>query len=165
MAIYFLSDDPKGLLEAFDEATQNRQHGSTKPSIDTWRRISRQDGYRYTHTSTRWADKALLQPVPENGQLAFYVKEFSPQVPVTRPVYAFYVGHLTETFINHFGTFRVASPPSIKVPVLLQDLRSHPIPAPLPALPARSRREAHLASSDQPERNNRLSSECRCLTP
>jgi len=106
MAIYFPSDDPKGLLEAFGEATQNRQRGSTKPSIDTWRRLSYPDGYRYTHTdkSKQCEDKALLQPVPENGQLAFYVKEFSPQVPVTRPVYAFYVGHLIETFIDHFDT-------------------------------------------------------------
>jgi hypothetical protein len=79
----------------FDYAIQNRD-------ITTWRRVAHGKVFWYTHKDKerQWADKALLQPIPENGELAFYAKLVSPDVRLTRAVYAFYAGHLAETFIK-----------------------------------------------------------------
>jgi hypothetical protein len=92
--MYFFSPHPEQLLASFDQAIQN-QH------VATWRFALKQQRHCYTHTAREWRDKAWLQPVTENDRLAFYVQKFSAS-PLTKDVYAYYLGHLAETFIRYF---------------------------------------------------------------
>jgi len=101
MAIHFRSSDPTRLLAAFNQAISNHQNGKPGPRIDTWRYVLHEQHYYYTHTSQNWRDKAWLRADIDQGQLAFYVRPVEG-VRLTRDVYAYYAGHLVETFIRHF---------------------------------------------------------------
>lgn len=91
MAIYFTTNDPKGLLKAFNDAVDQGH-------ITTWERDSAGD---YTHKAQEWKRKLWLRPTPETGRLAFYT--IPPQgQKIQRKDFAYYHGHLIETFINHF---------------------------------------------------------------
>jgi hypothetical protein len=96
MSIYFLSSDPKRLLASFDEAIQNHK-------VDTWRFVQNPQGNLYTHMSTQWKDKAYLRPDDTDPErLTFHVQNFQSSM-VTRAVFAYYLGHLAETFIRDFS--------------------------------------------------------------
>lgn len=108
MSIRYRSADPSRLLAAFNQAIDNHQNGRQGPRVDTWRYVLHQQHYFYTHTSQNWRDKAWLRADVEQGQLAFYILPVE-NVRVTRDTYAYYAGHLTETFIRHFaGAFSLA---------------------------------------------------------
>jgi hypothetical protein len=97
MSIYFLSPDPKRLLESFDEAIRNQD-------IKTWRAIQIEQKNVYTHTSSQWKDRAILKPDDtENGRLAFYVKRFHGTLLIP-DVFEYYQAHLEETFTRHFSS-------------------------------------------------------------
>jgi len=91
MAIYFLTNSSRALLAAFDQAIDGGH-------ITTWERDADGD---YTHKAANWRQKLWLIAIAENQQLAFYTIP-----PKDRRIqladYAYYHGHLLETFINHF---------------------------------------------------------------
>lgn len=100
MAVYFLTNNAAGLLKAFNQAIAN-----TEPArgshVTTWRHIVQSDNNYYTHTSDNWRDKGFLRADVEPNRLALYIVP-AQNVTLTRDVYAYYAGHLIETFIRHF---------------------------------------------------------------
>lgn len=98
MAIYFNTDTPRGLLTAFNEAIDDS-------SITTWERDTDGD---YTHKADLWKRKLWLHAVIDANRLAFYT--IPPQdKKIQRNDFAYYHGHLIETFINHFhNRFEIA---------------------------------------------------------
>jgi hypothetical protein len=108
MSIVFKTNNPNGLLAVFNQAIDNHLHSRSGPRVDTWRYVLHQQHHFYTHRSANWKDKAWLRADIETGQLAFYIRPFEG-VRLTRDIYAYYAGHLTETFIRHFAnTFSLA---------------------------------------------------------
>src|SRR3954466_14721295 len=91
MAIYFSTDKARALHTAFDKAI-NGGH------ITTWDRDADGD---YTHKAANWKQKLWLRASEESQRLAFYT--IPPKDKNIQLVdYAYYHGHLIETFINHF---------------------------------------------------------------
>jgi len=96
MAVTFFTDKPKTLLSEFDKRIEQKE---VKGKITTWQKST--DGKYYTHKAAEWAKKAWFKPSTSDGKLVFNIikpKESS----VTVLVYAYYHGHLIETFLNHF---------------------------------------------------------------
>lgn len=93
MAIYFSTSKPKALHAAFDQAIDEGH-------ITTWERDKDGD---YTPKAANWARKLWLRPSeePGNGRLAFYTIPLQGK-KIQRVDFAYYHGHLIETFINHF---------------------------------------------------------------
>jgi hypothetical protein len=92
MAISFTTQDSRGLLAAFNQAIHDG-------NVTTWER-SDDDEY-YTHKAANWAMKAWFKPELGSDRLTFNI--IRPQnANVTVLVYAYYHGHLSETFLNHF---------------------------------------------------------------
>lgn len=98
MAVYFHTDAPKALLAKFNAAIKQNE---PKGKIDTWK-IS-EDGKYYTHAAERWTSKAWFKSSTSDKLLTFNIIKPKGQ-NVTSPVYAYYHGHLIETFLNHFDT-------------------------------------------------------------
>ena len=95
MSIYFLSSAPQPLLASFNEEIRNQK-------IDTWRRIQKPEGDFYTHTSSQWKDRAILNPDDtKHDRLTFYVKRFQGK-ELSPEVFEYYQAHLQETFFRHF---------------------------------------------------------------
>lgn len=95
MAAYFLTNLPQALLNKFDAAIgQTEQAGKVK----TWKKVN---GF-YTHVASDWTGKAYFKPAVANGHLAFNIFKPNGGPALTRLVFAYYQGHLIETFINHF---------------------------------------------------------------
>jgi len=98
MAVYFYTDTPKALLAKFNAAIKQAE---PKGKIDTWKLSD--DGKYYTHTAERWTKKAWFKPSTSGKLLTFNI--IKPKGSnITSPVYAYYHGHLIETFLNHFNT-------------------------------------------------------------
>lgn len=96
MAIHFYTADPKALLAAFNARIAQKE---PKGKITTWERSD--DGIYYTHKAAEWKGRAWLKPAIGNQKLTFNV--IKPQnMNITSTVYAYYHGHLIETFLNHF---------------------------------------------------------------
>jgi hypothetical protein len=96
VAVYFASNDPAGLLKAFD-ARIHQKEASGK--ITTWEKMD--DGVHYSHKADDWKRKAFFKPKIEPGKLTFNL--IRPQKKsVNAVVYGYYHGHLIETFLNHF---------------------------------------------------------------
>lgn len=96
MAVHFHTDSPKALLAKFNTAIKQKE---AKGKIDTW--MLSDDGKYYTHTAERWTKKAWFKPYTSENILTFNI--IKPRdLNVTSPVYAYYHGHLIETFLNHF---------------------------------------------------------------
>jgi hypothetical protein len=91
MAIYFTTETPRGLLKEFNDAVDQEK-------ITTWERDSDGD---YTHKAQDWKKKLWLKPTPETHRLAFYTIPPGGK-KIARKDFAYYHGHLIETFINHF---------------------------------------------------------------
>lgn len=107
MAVYFATNSAAGLLRAFNQAIANAHHGSGQ-RIETWRHVAHNQRDFYTHTSANWRDKAWFRADMEANRLAFHIVPVE-RVPLTREVYAYYAGHLIETFIRHFSTMFTAA--------------------------------------------------------
>ncbi|WP_296710611.1 hypothetical protein [Rhodoblastus sp.] len=96
MAISFFSLDASSLLKMFkDRIDQQKLEGK----ITTWEKST--DGVYYTHKAKEWNKLAWVKPNLFNDRLTFNI--IKPQnIAVTGLVYAYYHGHLTETFLSHF---------------------------------------------------------------
>jgi hypothetical protein len=89
----FMTPDPQLLLSAFDDAI-------AKGQITTW---DKSNGY-YGHKAERWAHKAFFKSIVKADRLIFewIVVQNNNKPYESRSVYAYYHGHLIETFMNHF---------------------------------------------------------------
>ena len=96
MAVNFDTDTPKGLLSEFDARISQSE---AKGKITTWEKS--EDGKYYTHKATEWAKKAWFKAKITSGCLTFNILK-PKNKSVTGVVYAYYHGHLIETFLNHF---------------------------------------------------------------
>jgi hypothetical protein len=96
MAVYFDTDKPQALLNKFIARVNQKE---IEGKITTWEQHS--DGKHYTHTAKEWHNKAFMKPSVGAGRLVFNI--IKPQnATVSWIVYAYYHGHLIETFISHF---------------------------------------------------------------
>jgi hypothetical protein len=95
MAIFFHTNSAGTLLKEF--GTQIAQPEKSGKVI-TWAINS--DNF-YTHKSTQWGEKAWLKARVEAHQLTFNIIK-PKNGNVSSPVYAYYHGHLIETFLSHF---------------------------------------------------------------
>ena len=100
MAVYFATNSAPALLNAFNQTIA--KHGQAG-GVNTWRHVVHQGKNWYTHTGANWKDKAWFRAEPEANRLAFYVRPVE-RVTLTRDAYAYYAGHLIETFVRHFPT-------------------------------------------------------------
>ncbi|WP_236200695.1 hypothetical protein [Pseudomonas pseudonitroreducens] len=96
MSLTFFTSKPQQLLNAFNEKIEQEEPAG---KITTWERSD--DKAYYTHKAKDWTKKAWFKPSVQEGKLVFNI--IKPQnMNVTALVYAYYHGHLTETFLNHF---------------------------------------------------------------
>ena len=96
MAVSFVTDKPWALLNQFFARIDQEE---VKGKVTTWKQ--HKDAIHFTHTSTDWREKAFLRPKVEKDRLVFNIIK-PERVAVTWIVYAYYHGHLIETFVNHF---------------------------------------------------------------
>ncbi|XBS69181.1 hypothetical protein ABK905_22375 [Acerihabitans sp. KWT182] len=98
MAAHFTTSDAESLLKAFDARISQTE---AKGKITTWEKSD--DGKYYTHKAADWSKKAWFRPKIEAAQLTFnIIKPKNKNVGVL--AYAYYHGHLIETFLTHFDT-------------------------------------------------------------
>src|SRR6266516_1518944 len=71
------------------------QSGDREPSS------GRRHRYVEARASAQYKDKAWFRAALEANRLAFHIRPFQG-VSLTRDTYAYYAGHLIETFIRHF---------------------------------------------------------------
>jgi hypothetical protein len=96
MAIHFATKYAKSLLQEFDaRIAQNESKGK----ITTWEKSD--DGRFYTHKASEWSKEAWLLPKIEVAQLTFNIIKPKNKA-ISAVAYAYYHGHLIETFLNHF---------------------------------------------------------------
>jgi len=108
MAVYFATNNAAGLLKAFNQAIANHHHHGGGQRVDTWRHVVQGGQNFYTHTAQNWKDKAFFRADAEVNRLAFSIVA-AQGVSLTRDIYAYYAGHLIETFIRHFPTIFTAA--------------------------------------------------------
>lgn len=94
MAVYFETPDPAALLKSFEARIDQTE---AKGKVVTWERGL--DKKQYTHASKEWKDKAHFKPKVEPSRLTFNIIRLKGIDVVT---YAYYHGHLIETFLAHF---------------------------------------------------------------
>lgn len=96
MAVDFISSNPQNLLKEFNNAIEQDE---PKGKINTW--IRSKDEKFYTHKAEEWNSKAWFKPVIKDGILTFNI--IKPQnADISTVTYAYYHGHLSETFLSHF---------------------------------------------------------------
>ena len=88
----FPTTRPQALLNAFRKAIEDGD-------ITTWEKDSEGD---FKHTAKQWAGRAWLRPEVLAGVSLRFTIIFNNNETARRAVYAFYHGHMMETFINHF---------------------------------------------------------------
>jgi len=96
MAIHFTTKDAESLLQAFDAKISQEE---PKGKITTWEKSD--DGKYYTHKAAEWNKSAWLRPKIEETQLTFNIIK-PKNKNISAVAYAYYHGHLIETFLNHF---------------------------------------------------------------
>jgi hypothetical protein len=96
MAIHFMTPDAKHLLSRFDAHIAQDDKAE---KITTW--IKSDDGLYYTHKANDWTRKAWFKPKIENDRLTLNIIKPKDK-KVTPLIYAYYHGHIMETFLNHF---------------------------------------------------------------
>lgn len=99
MAVDFYSPNPQELLKKFNKAIEQDE---AKGKITTWVRST--DKQYYTHKAEAWNSKAWFRPAVKDGVLTFNIVK-SQNSSISTVVYAYFHGHLTETFLNHFDSF------------------------------------------------------------
>ena len=96
MAVHFITSDAKSLLDNFNARIDQKE---ATGKVTTWERS--EDGNYYTHKAQDWNRKAWFRPKIEKNQLTFnLIRPKGLGISVT--VYAYYHGHMLETFLNHF---------------------------------------------------------------
>ena len=98
MSVHFTTNKASALLQAFNQAIEK---GHSTQGVTTWRHLVQNGKNYYTHTAQNWKEKAWFMAVIENSQLTFVICP-SKDVTLTRLNYAYYSGHLVETFTRHF---------------------------------------------------------------
>ncbi len=96
MAVIFHTDKPQKLLNSFDAKIEQKEASG---KITTWEKSD--DGKYYTHKAKEWTKKAWFKPNVGTSRLTFNIIK-PKDANVTATVYAYYHGHLIETFLNHF---------------------------------------------------------------
>jgi hypothetical protein len=98
MAVHFTSEEPQALLHDFDaRITQSDSTGR----ITTWEKTS--NGRHYTHRAAEWTRKAWFKADVKEGCLTFFIVK-SRDLDMSTRTYAYYHGHLIETFLAHFDS-------------------------------------------------------------
>lgn len=97
----FYTKDPAGLLQKFKAKLKARQG---QDSIQTWE----QAGENFGHTSERWKNKlefkATINAEASEPNLAFGMVAMTKGTQEERQIiYAYYHGHLLQTFVDHLG--------------------------------------------------------------
>jgi hypothetical protein len=96
MSVHFTTNGAAALLREFDRRIHQTE---ATGKITTWEKSA--DGNFYTHKAKEWHAKAWMKPVVQNDQLVFNIVR--PQnANISSLVYAYYHGHLSETFLHHF---------------------------------------------------------------
>ncbi len=101
----FKTDNPSTLLQLFDDAVAGQGNGK---QIDTWRKVEGPGtkGPMYTHKSQQHANRAYFEVAVSRDELLFGLYWPGGRAPADAVyLYAYYHGHLIETFIHHFGAF------------------------------------------------------------
>jgi hypothetical protein len=96
MAARFFTDDAQKLLDSFNARIEQKEAAG---KITTWERSN--DKKYYTHKADEWHKKAWFKPTVYSDRLTFNIIK-PKNANVSALVYAYYHGHLTETFLNHF---------------------------------------------------------------
>jgi len=95
MSVTFSTTKPQDLLDAFRKRVNQEEQ---KGKITTWEENSKKF---FTHKASQVARQAYMWPTISDNSLVFTIH--APEgKPISDYVYAFYHGHLTETFITHF---------------------------------------------------------------
>jgi hypothetical protein len=97
----FKTEAPAALLKKFNDAIAG--NGSGK-EIDTWVKVTTgAHKGKFTHTSPRQKEKAYFDAVVGSGRLDFKISWPDNKWPSDGDyMYAYYHGHLSETFLHHF---------------------------------------------------------------
>ncbi len=103
MATFLATNNAAGLIAAFNQAIANHARHSGSPRVTTWKHVVHEGNNFYMHTAQEWTSKAWFRGDAEPNRAAFYIKPVQ-NVILTRTVYAYYAGHLIETFIRDFPT-------------------------------------------------------------
>jgi hypothetical protein len=98
MAVYFHTLDPSKLLASFDAKIKQP---SPTGKIVTWEKST---GGLYTHKASNWKNLAWFKVSSTNrATLDFYILHPKGGT-VGQLAYAYYHGHLIETFLNHLDS-------------------------------------------------------------
>ena len=98
MAVKFKTSAPQVLLDKFNAAIDQTE---AKGKITTWVRDSAGD---FTHKADDWNQLAWMCPKIEQGQLRFTILHPTGKT-IKTVTYAYYHGHLIETFLAHFDSY------------------------------------------------------------
>lgn len=90
MALYFKTENPKGLLDTYKKAIDGGK-------VDTWKYDGDGD---FSHTPDQWYLQAWLRPRLELNQLTFYILK-RKDVKLSAATYAVYHGRLAESLLRH----------------------------------------------------------------
>jgi hypothetical protein len=96
MAVYFWTEQGSALLKKFNDRIAQRD---PKGKITTWERSD--DGEYYTHKASEWKAEAWFKATVDAKRLRFNIIK-PKNKNVSSSAYAYYHGHLIETFLNHF---------------------------------------------------------------
>jgi hypothetical protein len=97
-------ETPTTLLKRFEDAIAGKGTGK---QIDTWMKVkSGPHAGRFTHISDRQKDDAYFSVSQGKDELHFSIHYPGEKKPTGWDyTYAYYHGHLSETFIYHFASF------------------------------------------------------------
>jgi hypothetical protein len=111
VAVRFFTETAHDLLNNFNARIEQKEQAG---KITTWERST--DKLYYTHKAAEWHSKAWFKATVSNDRLTFNIIK-PKNANVTGLVYAYYHGHLTETFLNHFDRmFSTASSTALLTP-------------------------------------------------
>lgn len=96
MAVDFISSNPQVILNKFNKAIEQDE---PKGKITTW--VRSEDKKYYTHKAEEWKSQAWFKPIIKDGVLTFNIIK-PKNADISTVTYAYYHGHLTETFLSHF---------------------------------------------------------------
>lgn len=95
MAVTFKTTKPKSPLKNFITRIEQKE---AEGKITTWDMDNDGD---FTHKASDWRAKAWFKSVVGTDTLTFNIIK-RKDADMSRIVYAYYHGHLVETFLNHF---------------------------------------------------------------
>ncbi len=95
MAVIFTTSSAQSLLNKFKQRISQTE---LKGKITTW---SIDEDGDFTHDAANWTRKAWFRPIASTDRLTFNIIK-PTNTTMSSVVYAYYHGHLIETFLNHF---------------------------------------------------------------